>query len=243
MKRHLVVALLALVASPGLAAAQDVGWGPALRITPFVGVSPNFTQTGEALVQSGSGSDMRDYELRFASGLGMGIAAEFRFWNRFAIIGSGMWSSRGDGELRDFQDELIYEVDGTNLWLAKAGLSVQLRETKPDLQLRRLNATIFAAPALVHDAPKKEPLTPVAAGRKSTHHALNLGAEAEMPFANNKMSFVLGLEDYMVFWDDTDARGRVEGTLQQSMPGAVITVEPRRSHIWILRAGLSWRFF
>ena len=245
MKRHLVVALAALVFIPHLAAAQqgDVGWGPMLRITPFVGISPNFKQTGEAVVLTDQSISVHDYEVRFASGFGLGLGAEFNFWNRFSIIGSGMWSSRGDGELIDFEDELIYEVDGTNLWLAKAGLAVRLREIEPDLQLRRLNATIYVAPAIVHDRPKKETFTPPSAARVYTHAALNIGAEAEMPVSNNKMGFVLGLEDYMVFWEDSKAVGRVGGTLRQRTPDASVLLETRRSHIWVLRAGLNWRFF
>jgi hypothetical protein len=245
MKRHLVVAFAALLVIPRLAAAQasDVGWGPKLRITPFVGVSPNFKQTGEAVVLTNSGISSHDYDLNFASGFGMGVNVEYLFWNRFAVVAGGMWSSRGDGELTDFEDELIYEVDGTNLWVAKGALVVRLREIDPDRQLRRLNANIFAGPALIHDRPKKELFTPASAGVTQNHIALNLGAEAEMPISNNKMGFVLGLEDYMIFWDDADSRGRVEGTLQARTPDATVAVETKRSHMWVLRFGLTWRFF
>jgi hypothetical protein len=244
MKRHLVVAFAALLILPRLAAAQasDVGWGPALRITPFVAVSPNFKQTGEAVVFTDNGISSHEYEMRFASGFGLGVAAEYRFWNRFTVLASGMWSSRGDGELVDFEDELIYEVDGTNLFLAKGAVSMRLREIDPDLQLRRLNASLYAGPAIVHDRPKKELFTPAAAAVAKTHMALNMGAEAEMPISNNKMAFVLGLEDYMIFWDNDDARGRVEGTLQRQIPDATVAVEAKRSHLWALRFGLTWRF-
>lgn len=243
MKRHLVVALAALLVVPRFADAQanEAGWGPKLRITPFVGVSPSFDQAGEAVVLTTGGAAVHDYELRFASGFGMGLAAEVRLWNRFGIMASGMWSSRGDGELVDFEDEILYEVDGTNLWVAKAALSMRLREIDPELQLRRLNASIYAGPAIVHDRPKREVFTAPAAGVAKTHLALNLGAEAEMPFSNNKMAFVLGLEDYMIFWDDDDARGRVEGTIQQRTPDVAVLVEPKRSHLWMLRFGLTWR--
>ena len=245
MKRHLVVALAALVVLPHLAAAQqgDVGWGPRLRVTPFVGISPNFKQTGEAIVGTDQSITVHDYEARFASGFGMGVGAEFNVWNRFSIIGSGMWSSRGDGELLDFEDEVRYETDGTNLWLLKAGLAMRLREIEPDLQLRRLNATIYVAPAVVMDRPKVEVFTPTSARRNYTHTALNIGAEAEMPISNNKMGFVLGLEDYMIFWDDNKASGRVGGYIQQRSPDAIVQVETRRSQVWVLRAGLTWRFF
>jgi hypothetical protein len=245
MKRHLVGALAALVILPQLAAAQsgEGFWGPLIRITPFVGISPNFKQTGEAVVATSTDISVHDYEVRFASGFGMGVAGEFRFWNRFSVIGSAMWSSRGDGELLDFEDEVRYEIDGTNFWMAKAGVSMKLREVVPDMQLRRLNASLYIAPAIIHDRPKVEIFTPAAASVAYTHPAINIGAEAEMPISNNKMAFVLGLEDYMVFWDDAKARGRVEGTIQQRSPDATVAVETRRSQLWVLRAGLTWRFF
>jgi hypothetical protein len=245
MKRHLAVAVAAaLVIIPRPAAAQgtDVDWGPKLRVTPFVGISPSFKQTGEAVVLSGNNDlTQHDYDLQFASGFGLGVAVEYNVWDRFGILASGMWSSRGDGELVDFEDELVYEMDGTNLWLLKAAVAMRLREVDSDLQLRRLNATIYAGPAWVHDRPKKEVFTPPGAGDVPNHFALNMGAEAEMPFSNNKLAFVLGLEDYMIFWDDSDARGRIEGPIQQRIPGATVAVEPKRSHLWMLRMGLTFR--
>lgn len=244
MKRHLVVALAALVVIPCSAAAQasDSGWGPTLRITPFIALSPSFTQEGEAVVLTSTSFSQHDYELNFASGLGLGLGAEYRFWNRFSLLGSAMWSGRGDGELIDFEDDIVYEVDGTNLFLVKAAVGVRLAEIDPELQLRRLNALIYAGPAIVHDRPKKEAFTPPAAATVQNQFALNMGAEAEMPFSNNKLAFTFGLEDYMVLWNDGNARGRIEGTFQTRTPDATVIVEPKqRSHIWMVRFGLTWR--
>jgi hypothetical protein len=245
MKRHFVVALAALVILPQLAAAQsgDGLWGPRLRITPFVGISPSFKQFGEAVVATDTDISVREYEVRFASGFGMGVSGSLRLWDRFAIIGSGMWSTRDEGELIDFADEILYEIDGTNFFMAKAGVSMSLREIEPDLQLRRLNATLYVAPALVHDRPKTEVFTPVAAAQAQTYTALNFGAEAEMPLANNKLAFVIGMEDYMIFWDETKANGRVQGYFQAREPSAVTAVDPERSQLWVLRLGMTWRFF
>lgn len=243
MKRHLVVALAALVVIPGSAAAQasDPGWGPTLRITPFVGLSPSFKQKGEAVVLTTTSFSQHDYELNFGSGLGVGVGAEYRFFNRFSVLGSAMWSGRGDSELIDHEDQLIYEVDGTNLWIFKGALGVRLRELDPELQLRRLNAIIYAGPAFVHDRPKRTAFTPSSAGEFQNYFAINMGAEAEMPFSNNKLAFTLGLEDYMLLVGEDDARGRVEGTIQTRTPDATVLVEPDRSHLWVLRLGLTWR--
>jgi hypothetical protein len=245
MKRHLVVALAALVILPQLAAAQsgDGLWGPRIRITPFVGISPSFKQIGEVFVATDTDNTIRDYEVRFASGIGMGVAGSFRLWNRFAIIGSGMWQMRDEGEMIDFGDQIVYEIDGSNLWMVKAGMSMSMREIEPDLQLRRLNATVYVAPALVHDAPRAQVWTPASAAQAHTYSAVNFGAEAEMPMANNKIAFVVGLDDYLIFWDETKANTRVQGYFQSREPSAVTAVDLSRSQMVVLRAGLTFRFF
>lgn len=111
--------------------------------------------------------------------------------------------------------------------MANAGVSMKMRDIAPDTQLRRLNASIYVAPAVVHDRPKVEIFTPAAAGVAYTHPALNFGAEPESRSRTNKMAFVIGLEDYMIFWDDEKSAGRVEGTIQQRAPDA--TVQSRRA--------------
>jgi hypothetical protein len=246
MKRHLVAALAALVILPQMAAAQSGEglWGPHIRITPFLALSPGFNQTGEAFLGANGGLEVHDYEVRFASGYGVGVGTQLRFWNRFSLVGSAMYASRGDGEMIDFTDDTRYEIDGSDYYTVKAGLSLSMREFESDLQLRRLNATVYVAPALVHERPKTEMFTPAQSAQAKTYPAVNFGAEAEMPFANNKMAFTLGLEDYMIFWDQQAAGDRVEGYMQwQYGPTATVDVETSRSQMWVMRAGLSFRFF
>jgi hypothetical protein len=244
MKRHFVGALAALAMLPQLATAQsgDV-WGPHIRFTPFVALSPGFKQVGEAFLFNDGSLEVHDYEVNFASGFGMGVATQLRFWNRFSLIGSATYSTRGDGEIIDFTDNTRYEIDGSDFYTVKAGLSLSMREVESDLQMRRLNATVYVAPALVHERPKTEMFTPEQSAQVKTYPALNFGAEAEMPFANNKMAFVLGLEDYMIFWDQQAAGDRVEGYMQWQYPNATAEVEASRSQMWVLRAGLAFRFF
>lgn len=245
MKRHFVAALAALAILPQLAAAQsgEGMWGARIRIAPVVTISPAFKQIGEAFVGTTNGISVHDYEVRFAHGFGVGVTGQLRMWDRFSIMGSGMFTSRGDGELIDFDDEVRYEIDGTNQIMATAGISMSLREFEPDLQLRRLNASVHVAPAIVHDRPSAETFTPAQSAVAFTYAAANIGAQAEMPIANNKLAFVLGIDDYLILWDDSKARHRVEGYMQWTNPGAVVDVESRRSHMWSFHAGLSWRFF
>jgi hypothetical protein len=247
MKRHWVFALAALVALPCAARAQsDQGWGPVFRITPFIGVSPDFSQEGFAAVLTAGGISSHRYRLEHGSSVLFGVNGEYRVWNRFAIVAGGAWSSRGQGRLLDFEDELLYDnrngLEGSSLWMAKAGLAVRLREVRPDMQLRRLNASIFAAPAFIHDVAKTSAFTPPNGDDTVNHWGLNLGAEAELPLANERMAFQLGFEDWITLWNEDDYSPRIGSYIQLPNPGAAVAIDADNSHIVVFRAGLSWRF-
>jgi hypothetical protein len=243
MKRHWVVALIALAALPCVGHAQSTSvWGPAIRLTPYIGISPGITQEGVAFVFVNGSTDAREYELEFGAGLQGGVNAEYRFWNRFSGIAGLAYARRGGERLIDFGDELVYETDATNLWMAKAGLAMRLAEPNAELQLRRLNASIFIAPALIHDVPSTTVFSPPAAGQSVNHWGLNLGADAELPLGNDRMAFNAGVEDWIVFWNDDGYRNRIEPYIQSQNPGAVVAVEPENTHMVVLRFGLTWRF-
>lgn len=244
MKRHWVYALATLFALPCAAQAQgDPGWGPLLRISPYVAVSPGFSQEGFATVFTNSSLGEVEYEIEHGSSLGFGLNAEYRVWNRFGVVVGGMWSSRGEGRLIDWTEEEVREFEGTTMWMGKAGLVMHLREVRPDLQLRRLNASIYVAPALIHDAPKSSPLTPMAATKSVNHWGLNLGAEAELPLANQRLAFTAGFEDWIIMWDEAKYSDRVEAYFRQrsGASDADVAVDPDNSHLVIFRLGLTYR--
>lgn len=242
MKRHWVLALASLIALPCMAQAQgDPGWGPGVRVTPWLGVSPGFTQQGVATVFDDNGLSSHPYDLKYGSSLAAGLNVEVRLWNQFAVIGGAAWSGRGQGDLINFEDELIYDYEGANLWIVKAGLAMRLREVKPDLQLRRLNASIFIAPTFIADVPKRTPFTPSGSGGNVHHFGINFGAEAEMPLANDRLAFQVGLEDFLIFWDEEDFSDRVGGYIRTSHPNSDVAIEADNSHMVILRFGLSYR--
>lgn len=242
MKRHWVYALAALLALPCTARAQgDPGWGPILRITPVIGVSPGFSQEGVATVFDNNLS-AHEYRLEHGSSVLLGLNAEYRAWNRFAVLVGGMWSSRGDGRLIDFEDEIVYDYEGSTLWLMKAGFALRLREVRPDLQLRRLNASVFVAPAMIIDNPKTSVFTPATSRANVTHYAVNMGAEAELPLTNDRLAFQLGFEDWLILWNEDDFGRRFAGYLQQRSPNAAVAIDPDNSHLVVFRAGMSWRF-
>ena len=244
MKRHWVFALAVLAALPRLAHAQaDTGWGPVFRITPFVGISPGINQKGEATAFSNNNVTGHAYRVEYSSSIPIGIAVEARAWNQFTVVAEGVWAHRGDGRLIDFEDEVVYNTAGTNFWMGKIGLGMRLREGRSDMQLRRLNASIFIAPALVHDDPVDNITTPAASNDNINQFALNLGADAELPLSDTRLAFNIALEDWIIYWDETKYAARVGGYFQQlNSTIDAVALDADKTHFWVLRAGLSYRF-
>ncbi len=245
MKRHWVYALAALVTFPCLAQAQsDVGWGPQFRLTPFAGISPGIKQNGEALVYAGTSVSNHPYRVELSSALPLGVNFEYRFWNRFSVVGEGVWAQRTDGRLIDYEDEAIYnDFDGSTFWMAKLGAGMRLREVNPDMQLKHLNALLFIAPALITDDPRVSLTTPQTATGTVTNWGLNVGAEAELPLANNRLAFQVGLEDWIIYWDETNYAPRIQAYLQETNPAIdAVLLNADKTQFFILRVGLTFRF-
>jgi hypothetical protein len=240
MYAAVVTALLA-ASNPASAQIDVADWGPTVRITPFLAISPGFTQVNEATILTNNVAvGVRDVETRFNSGFGMGLNAEFRFWDALTLVGTGMWTSRADAFLIDLGDSTTYEIDGTNLWVAKVGLGLQLYETD-DLKLSDGHASVFIGPAIVVDDPKSEPTTPAAARKATRQTALNIGAEGEIPFWNDRVAFMGAVEDFIIFWDEA-ASGRVTGALERAYTGSRVLVASKQSHMWNFRFGIALRF-
>lgn len=243
MKRHWVFALAVLVAIPRLAHAQDDGWGPKFRLTPYIGISPGINQNGAAGLFTPNGVSEHIYRLEYSGSIPLGLNLDYRVWNGFSVVGGGVWSRRGDGSLIDFEDELIYDLDGTNFWMAKLGLGIRLNERNTEMQLRRLAASIFIAPAIVHDAPNSSLTTPAISSSSISQFGLNLGVDAELPLANNRFAFSVGLEDWIIFWDKTNYATRLGGYFQQLTPNLeTIAIETKNTSLFVLRTGLTFRF-
>jgi hypothetical protein len=244
MRIRSLVALTFLLAAPRLAPAQATDWGAAFRITPFIAFSPSFRQLGEATVITNTGAVVvHDVDTEFNSGFGMGVTAEVQIRDAFTIMASGMWSSRSDGFITDRQDEAVYEMDGTNFWIVKAGFGLRLRDfERNDMKLWHVNATIFAGPAIIKDDPKSESTTSLAARTSGTHTALNFGAEGELPIWDDRLALMAAAEDYMIFWNGDSVQGRVANALQSTYPAADVTVNGGHSHMWQFRFGVNFHF-
>jgi hypothetical protein len=244
MRRHWAFALLAVAALPCMAQAQgESSWGPLVRVTPTIGFSPGFKQSGAAEIVTSTTVGPHRYRMEYPNSLPIGANLELRFWNRFSVIAGGAWSARGDGEITDLETNVTHPTAGTDFWLAKAGLAVRLREVQPDIQMSQLNASVFVAPALIRDAGKTALFAPVTAATTAEHFGLNIGAEGELPLASRYLAFTVGLEDWMIFWNHDDYITRIAAYLEEgSAQQTVLSIDPDRSHLWVLRVGLTFRF-
>src|SRR5690606_41014710 len=118
---------------------------------------------------------------------------------------------------------------------------MRLREQVSDLQLRSLTATVFAAPAFIREMPGDDPALPAEATQAMNMLGANVGMNASIPGPWRSVAFQLGVEDFMVFWnegalaDRNDAMFAGEGLLTES------TVRADMSHMLLFRAGVTWR--
>ena len=247
MKRHLLVAVTVL-AVPATAAAQlprllEEGWGPRVRATPFVGFSPGFESTGFMEVATRSEITSQPYSFSYAPGPVSGLNVDVRVYNRFSVIASGMWTSRGRtrGSFIDLSGDQ-YEDSGSDFLTAKLGGSMRFREGDPELQLRRLSATVFAAGAFIREVPEVGILSPSEFTKARNHWGVNFGADGELPLQNRNLAFLFGFEDFVFFWDEFAIRQRLQGRVRESYGReAVAEVDANHSHMFVLRFGLTFR--
>jgi hypothetical protein len=248
MKRHVFTLIAALTALPAALTAQlprgvDEGWGPMIRITPFVGWSPGFNASGAMAVAATNPAGIvpATFDFDFASGPVSGVNAELRLYERYSVIGAASWSSRGH-TLFQTGDNLFIQDAGSDLYMVKAGGSMRFREIEPDLQLRRLNASVFLAGAFIHERPEVLVFSNSGLTESANHWGVNFGVEGELPLANRRFAIHGGLEDTVIFWDEDTMAARLGPRVEgQFGPGSVAVTDSDHSHLWVVRLGFSIR--
>lgn len=251
MKRHVLIVVTALSTLPAAVAAQlprgiDEGWGPLIRLTPFVGWSPGFNASGDLAIAPGNAPGTiqpATFEFDYASGPASGVNLELRAFDRFSLIGGVAWSSRGHTTFATADPAVFIQEAGSDLYFAKAGGAVRFREIDPDLQLRRLNASVFLAGAYIHERPEVLLFSNSRFTSSRNHFGVNFGAEGELPLANRRFAFHGGLEDFVVFWNESAIEDRLAGSIEADFgSGSVAAADADHSHIWVVRLGFSVRF-
>ena len=228
----LLVALL--LCTPAFAGAQAdaAGARPLLTVSAYTGVRAPFGG-GMVSVFVPSGGFLVRQE-RTGSPL-LGVDARLRLRGPFSLVGGGVYSQTGQVQyfLSDttFDQAPDWAAQSTDpMWFAKLGGSVRFERPRSITDTRRTPSTdLVAAAAIVREFNR-------------LHPALNLGFQGSLPMGRG-VEFVLGLDDYLVFWGEdrlTPYIGSiVQGFQEESVEGVVLHYST--SNIFQLRAGVTVR--
>jgi hypothetical protein len=247
IRRVLTAAFAASLALPAGAAAQ---FGPgafdppsaSYRITPFLGYLTGFVRHEEWTVQDGSGGvTAMDADVDIAGGPGAGIQFEAPVRGNFGATAALGVFGRGETLVTVIHSGDRRRVAGANVLLARLGVAYHMPTEESEFVLRRLGASAFAGGVVMHDRLRNTHGDRDMLG-DATHFGVNLGVNAELPFAADRYAVQLGIEDNIMFW-----RGTQLASLPHAYAGTPGTprdharVTAGTSHSWLFRAGLSIR--
>jgi hypothetical protein len=229
MKKAALLAAL-LLCAPQLASAQvdDAPARPLLTVSAYTGVRAPYTST-VSVFASGGGYAAR--QERSGSAL-LGVDARLRLRGPIGLVGGGVYSRTGQvhyfvtdtifGQAPDWRTQFA-----DAMWFAKLGLSARFERARSITDTRPTPATdLVVAAAAVRELDEIYP-------------ALNLGFQGSLPLAP-KVEFMLGLDDYLVFWDRdrlTPPISSVIGRFETDLDRVVLNYST--SNIVQLRAGVS----
>jgi hypothetical protein len=251
MRRHWLAALAAGLMLPTVAAAQvtrepvEENWSARFGISPYVGFSPAFKSKGTRAIYTGGAQPQlvsEYYEFDYASGPVTGLSAELQVAPRYSVVASAAWNNRKHTTVHEQNGNMRLET-GSQFWFAKLGGLLRFRDVESNMQMRTINAAFFVAGAFIREIPETSIFSTSAFTSAANHYGVNLGAEAEVPFASRKVAFQAALEDFVVFWSKDALYRRFETeTMNTYGPDAISEISPERSHLLVARVGLSFRF-
>jgi hypothetical protein len=251
MNRHWLAALAAGLMLPSVAAAQitrvpaDDNVSAKFRVSPYVGFSPGFKSKGTRAIYTGGAQPQlysEYYEFDYAAGPVTGLSAEYQIAPRYNVVAAVAWNNRPRTTVHEEDGDLRPEM-GSQFWFAKLGAALRFREFEPDMQMRRVNAALFAGAAFIREVPKTSIFSTSSFTTGANHFGANVGAEAELPFANRKLAFQAAVEDYLVIWSKDALYRRYENeTMNVYGPDAISEISASRSNFLVMRVGLAFRF-
>ena len=253
MIRSWLLAAAAIAATPVLTTAQsfphntgDYRWGPRVRITPYVGISPGFGSGGPAIIRTNNTivAELDDFDFDFEGGPVAGLNIEVRVAGRYGIAGALGVSVRDETVFRadDIFDNDRVVAGGGTLIFAKLVGQMRFRQEHPWWHLWRVNSALFLGPALVRDYPEDNLIGPDDDDAR-TAFAINFGGEGELPLNDGSWSITAALEDYVMFWNDDALERRLLSPVRREFgPGSLVSVDGDISNLVVLRFGMSYRF-
>lgn len=231
MKRLALLAAL-LVCTPALAPAQadPPAPRPRLTVTPYVGVRGPFG--GEDVVQVFTPESVFLLEEERSGSATLGAELALRVFGPISLVAGGSYGRTGqvrffESDTTFFREPELVHSRGDAMWLGKLGLSARFESPRSLTELRaRPSTDLFVGAGVVEEF-------------DDLHPALNLGFQGAIE-ALPGVEFVLGVEDYLVFWDQKKLSGEVAAIVSrfyadQDVQG--VTLHYDLSNIFQVRVG------
>jgi hypothetical protein len=247
MYRAVFAALSLLVVLPvGSRAQTPVRLGsdwdePRLRITPFVAYTPPVTRTETRYTRIGAGAEEVYFaEVDLGTGFGGGANFEYRFIDQFAVFASGSFIHRNASLEYSDLDGFFRREQGSNFIMSRAGFGYRLQERESQLQLRRLDASVYAGPSWIVELPLSDPLR---RGADPMHlFGGHVGIDAELPLSDRRFALYASFEDNFVWWNRGELGRRADAVFTSFGQPAQTRVTTGASHMLMLRLGMTARF-
>lgn len=242
--RFHVPMILAALTLPVSASAQNVvrsgpDTRPRVSISPFVAYLTPFSRVEEWGFDTGDASVHTDADVDVGGGPAAGLSVEVRIVGPLGVVGAGAWGKRGDTHVSVQQGADSFRLDGAEILLGRLGLSLRLRQDPPDIVAHRVGAKFFAGGVVLREVPRPELGSPDFQ-EEATHYGASIGLGIDVPISGNRISLQVAAEDNFMFWNESAlARVPYEYFERPGTSRDQTTVIARRSHTFLLRAGLS----
>lgn len=243
MSRYLIFVFLLSLLAPAVGEAQESTLLPQSRlsITPIFGYRVGHTLKGQLAV-SGEGlidPVFFDVEETRGGASTFGVQIDVRTLGPLSVTGSLVRSNPGTVAIPFFDEQ---QRPAPEVWLAKAGLSLRLPDPTPDSRSFHPAAFVTVAPAVVRET--FDPWLPSTQTETVDHFALSVGGEVVTALGIRGVALQLGVEDYITFRNMTRREDIESRNLSREFDEALVAdfiYDP--THLIMLRAGLSFRFF
>jgi hypothetical protein len=251
MQRRVLAAAIALICANSVAVnAQQMPlqddpvtmYGSHIRLMPYVGYMPAVTRHETWIHNDGTTNTRVLADYKIAAGNAVGVTAEMPMHGSFNYVAGVMYASRGESSFAFPSSGEEFGINGSRYLMARAGLSMTLHEKESELTSKRMGASLFATPFYMREMPRSESgFADADVFKASNHFGVTIGVNGELPFAQDRMSFQAGIEDNATWWSSKALSRLPDAFFNDPNTGATSNVETNVSHLWMLRAGLTYR--
>jgi hypothetical protein len=235
VRAPLLLGLLLALAAPAAAQLDPAPRASRVGLTVFSGVRVPYNTGFLTLLDRDGEPIFSATEQRGGNAL-LGADAEIRVAGPLSLLVGGVFTQTGNSDFfvdrsPGFGDSIDFRVRFSDETLfARAGASVRFQAPRLPGQTRPSPATdLFAAAGLVRRL-------------ETNHPAVNFGFKGAFPLNEAGLEFVVGVEDYFVFWDHDALEPVMADLLRPSEAPVRVDFLYDTSNVLLLRAGLSLRF-